>query len=113
MSVTPGIKMRFSIVIQKPSTGVGLSPETSYEYLTFPILVLVKYLGNRKHPKRLNICKRITIISVSKSLNSCWGDHVDPSKTQCSLMESAIGLESGNLILLPITYMTLNKSFKL
>lgn len=61
----------------------------------------------------LNICKRIIIISVFKSLNSCWGDHVNSSKTQCSLMESAIGLESGNLILLPITYMTLNKSFKL
>lgn len=51
MSDTPGIKMRFSIVIQKPSTGVGLSPETSYGYLTFPILVSVKYLGNRKAPQ--------------------------------------------------------------
>lgn len=52
----------------------------------FPHFSVNKIFGKQKStPSILNICKRIIIVSVSKSLNSYWGDHVDPSKTQYSL----------------------------
>lgn len=59
-----------------------LSPETSCEYLTYLILVSIKFLGNRTPtPSVVNIYEKIIIISIYKSLKSCWGDHVDPPKT--------------------------------
>lgn len=45
-----------------------------------------KIFGKQKSTaSSLNICKRTIIVSVSKSLNSYWGDHVDPSKIQYTL----------------------------
>lgn len=89
--------------------------QTPCEFLTCLIIASIIKEEAEKHPSVLSICKDIIIISVSKGLKSCWGDHVDPPEAPSALQSDAhaLGLESGNLILQPIIDRTVEKSLRL